>query len=83
MMRHTFVTRLAENPDVSDEMIRQLAGHVSPRRLAQYAHSRVQVRGTAIASLEEAPDSVGSRDFEGESPQNPPRSADSPFRTLN
>src|ERR1019366_4251766 len=26
--RHTFVTRLAENPAVSEETIRQLAGHV-------------------------------------------------------
>ena len=81
--RHTFVTRLAENPAVSDETIRQLAGHVSPRMLAQYAHIRVQARRAAIASLEEVPDSVESRDFEGESPQNPPQSADSPVRTLN
>ena len=29
--RHTFVTPLAENPAVSEETIRQLAGHVNPR----------------------------------------------------
>jgi len=34
--RHTFVTLLAENPKVSEETIRQLAGHVSPRMLARY-----------------------------------------------
>jgi integrase len=38
--RPTFVTRLAENPAVSEETIRQLAGHVSPRMLARYAHIR-------------------------------------------
>ena len=50
--RHTFVTRLAENPTVSEETIRQLAGHVSPRMLARYAHIRVQARRDAIATLE-------------------------------
>jgi integrase len=55
--RHTFVTRLAENPKVSEETIRQLAGHVSPRMLARYAHIRAQARRDAIATLErpEAP----------------------------
>jgi integrase len=81
--RHSFVTRLAENPAVSDETIRQLAGHVSPRMLARYAHIRVQARRAAIASLEQAAESIRSGDFEGESPQNPPQSADSPVRTLN
>lgn len=40
--RHTFVTRLAENPTVNEETIRQLAGHVSPRMLARYAHIRAK-----------------------------------------
>jgi integrase len=70
--RHSFVTRLAENPAVSDETIRQLAGHVSPRMLARYAHVRVQARRAAIASLEQAAENVETRDFAGESPQNPP-----------
>jgi integrase len=51
--RHTFVTRLAENPKVSEETIRQLAGHVSPRMLARYAHIRAQARREAIATLEQ------------------------------
>jgi integrase len=50
--RHTFVTRLAENPAVSAETIRQLAGHVSEKMLARYAHIRVQARRDAIATLE-------------------------------
>lgn len=50
--RHTFITRLAENPNVSEETIRQLAGHVSPRMLARYAHIRAQARRDAIATLE-------------------------------
>jgi integrase len=50
--RHTFVTRLAENPAVSEETIRQLAGHVSPRMLARYSHIRADARRAAIAALE-------------------------------
>jgi hypothetical protein len=50
--RHTFVTRLAENPAISIETIRQLAGHVNDRMLARYAHIRVQERRDAIAALE-------------------------------
>lgn len=52
--RHTFVTRLAENPKISEETIRQLAGHVSPRMLARYAHIRSQARRDAIATLDPA-----------------------------
>jgi integrase len=51
--RHTFITRLAENPRVSEETIRQLAGHVSPSMLSRYSHIRTQARRDAIATLEE------------------------------
>jgi hypothetical protein len=34
---------------VSEESIRQLAGHVSPRMLARYSHIRVEGRRAAIA----------------------------------
>jgi integrase len=77
--RHTFVTRLAENPAISEETIRQLAGHVSPRMLAHYAHIRVQARRAAIASLE-GPESAG---FEADSPQKSPQSADQAKSLLN
>jgi integrase len=64
--RHTFVTRLAENPRVSEETIRQLAGHVSPRMLARYAHIRVQARRAAIAALETEAISPESSEFRPE-----------------
>jgi integrase len=74
--RHSFVTRLAENPNISDETIRQLAGHVSPKMLAQYAHIRVQARRAAIASLEDMTGATGSASFEAGSPQKSPQSSD-------
>jgi integrase len=75
--RHTFVTRLAENPKVSEETIRQLAGHVSPRMLARYAHIRAQARRDAIATLERSVDGAQTTDFEADGAQNWAQSKDS------
>jgi integrase len=53
-LRHTFVTRLAENPEVSEETIRALAGHVSRRMLEHYSHIRTRAKENAIRALEES-----------------------------
>ena len=50
--RHTFVSRLAENPNVSEETIRALAGHVSQRMLQRYSHIRLQAKRAAIEAVE-------------------------------
>src|SRR5262249_30623296 len=50
--RHTFITRLAEDANTSEETIRQLAGHVSPRMLSRYAHIRAAARRAAISRLQ-------------------------------
>jgi integrase len=44
---HTFITRLAENPNISEETIRSLAGHVSEGNASEVlAHSSSgQARG--------------------------------------
>jgi integrase len=49
--RHTFVTRLAENPNISEETIRALAGHVSKKMLERYSHIRIAAKQAAIATL--------------------------------
>jgi integrase len=64
--RHTFITRLAENPNVSEETIRALAGHVSRKMLERYSHIRLAAKQAAIQSLEAAA-------FDAWSPQNPPQ----------
>jgi integrase len=81
--RHTFVTRLAENPAVSEETIRQLAGHVNPRMLGRYAHIRAEARRAAIASLEPAVEGVKQADFKGDGAQNWAQSADLDKPLLN
>jgi integrase len=52
-LRHTFVTRLAERPDVSEQTIRALAGHVSNQMLQHYSHIRTPAKQAAIRALEE------------------------------
>lgn len=52
-LRHTFVSRLAENPHVSEETIRSLAGHVSKQMLSRYSHIRTHAKQAAIAALEQ------------------------------
>lgn len=52
-LRHTFISRLAENASVSEQTIRALAGHVSRQMLERYSHIRSQAKQAAIRVLEE------------------------------
>ena len=54
-MRHTFISRLAENPSVSEQTIKALAGHVSRQMLERYSHIRSQATQAAIEALEQPP----------------------------
>ena len=53
-LRHTFVSRLAENPMVSEQTITALAGHVSKEMLNRYSHIRTHAKQQAIAGLHES-----------------------------
>jgi hypothetical protein len=53
-LRHTFISRLAENPRVSEQTITSLAGHVSKRMLERYNHIRARAKRDAISMLESA-----------------------------
>jgi len=52
-LRHTFVSRLAENPNVSEGTIRALAGHVSKQMLQRYSHIRLHAKQAAITALQD------------------------------
>src|SRR5437899_5495157 len=54
-MRHTFISRLAENPSVSEQTIKALAGHVSRQMLERYSHIRSEAKQAAIQALEQPP----------------------------
>ena len=53
-LRHTFITRLLENPSASEETIRSLAGHVAKKILDRYSHIRTEAKRAAIATLEDS-----------------------------
>jgi integrase len=57
-LRHSFVSRLASNPQISEATLRALSGHVSKRMLEHYSHVHTGAKQTAIQSLE-------TTDFEG------------------
>jgi integrase len=48
--RHTFVTDLAES-GAGDEVIRDLAAHVSKNMLKHYSHIRMQAKRRAVEAL--------------------------------
>jgi integrase len=52
-LRHTFVSRLAENANTSEQTIRSLAGHVSRQMFERYSHIRSQAKQAAIRTLED------------------------------
>jgi integrase len=65
--RHTFVSRLAENPAVSEQTIMALAGHVSKAMLARYSHIRSAAKQAAINALENHDSKVGGAQNEAQS----------------
>ena len=58
--RHHAITKLLENPDVSEETAEAIAGHISHRMKKRYSHTRIEVKRSAVEALERiAPQSVG------------------------
>lgn len=53
-LRHSFVTALCENPNVSEQTIMALAGHVSKAMLERYSHARTKAKQEAIQALHAA-----------------------------
>jgi integrase len=70
-LRHTFITRLAERPEISEQTIMSLAGHVSRSMLARYGNIRSQAKQEAITALERAASTAVSAT---DSPQKSPQS---------
>lgn len=49
--RHTLITGLAESAEASDQIIMDIAGHVSKRMLKHYSHIRMEAKRRAVAAL--------------------------------
>lgn len=50
-LRHTAITRLCEDPNVSEEVIESIAGHITHQMKKRYCHVRVEARRAALAGL--------------------------------
>jgi integrase len=50
-LRHTAITKLLENPEVSEETTEAIAGHVSHRMKKRYSHVRIEVRRAAVQAM--------------------------------
>jgi hypothetical protein len=48
---YTAITKLLENPDVSEKTTEAIAGHVSHRMKKRYSHVRIEVRCAAIQAM--------------------------------
>jgi integrase len=49
--RHHAITRLLENPDVSEETVEAIAGHVSHKMKKRYSHIRMKPKREAVEAL--------------------------------
>jgi integrase len=64
-LRHHAITRLLENPDVSEQTVKELAGHISKRIQNRYSHIRMFRKRDAIEAAEtKAPTPQLNFDFE-------------------
>lgn len=50
-LRHTAITDLLENPNISERTVVELAGHVSNKMLDTYSHQRVEAKRSAVDAL--------------------------------
>jgi integrase len=50
-LRHHSLTRLMEDPSVSEQVIEDIAGHVSHKMKLRYSHIRMQAKREALSSL--------------------------------
>jgi len=50
-LRHHAITTLLENPDVSEETVECIAGHISRRMKKRYSHVRIEAMRAATAGL--------------------------------
>ena len=49
--RHHAITRLLELPNMSEESVESMAGHISERMKKRYSHTRLHVKRDAVDAL--------------------------------
>jgi integrase len=76
--RHHSITRLCE-AQANDSIIREIAGHVSPKMLAHYSHVRMDAKRKALDALSARPlESISGRSTGGYGTNHDTNSAEQP-----
>jgi integrase len=60
-LRHTAITTILQNADVSEETVKAIAGHVSQRILKTYSHIRIDAKRAALDALVRKPVQTADR----------------------
>ena len=50
-LRHTAITRFLEDPEIPEETVIAMAGHVSQKMLKRYSHVSIQAKRAAVQAL--------------------------------
>jgi integrase len=50
-LRHHAITKLMEDPDISDQTVEEMAGHISANMKKRYSHIRLKAKSDATAKL--------------------------------
>jgi integrase len=70
-LRHHAITSLLENPTISEQTIKDVAGHVSKKILERYSHIRMERKEAALEALDglrKAPTDLRTATSEGDKP---------------
>lgn len=54
-LRHHAITALLEDPDVSEETVETIAGHISRKMKKRYSHVRIEACRAAVAGMQRLP----------------------------
>jgi integrase len=54
-LRHHAITSMLENPDVSEETVETVAGHISRKMKKRYSHVRIEACRAAVAGMQRLP----------------------------
>jgi integrase len=57
-LRHHAITSMLENPDVSEETVETVAGHISRKMKKRYSHVRIEALRAAVAGMQRLPQAV-------------------------
>jgi integrase len=81
-LRHTFCTKLAEDPTIGEETMKSIMGHMSRAMLERYSHIRMHAKRAAILAVEARSREQRRQSLESHVKQSPQQGDSGSTRTL-